>query len=103
KPRRVDKSRLPEGLRVQQIANLKKGDHVLDGKGNILYRNEDLTFPPRKSRSYAYCSDTAYQEDLIDQIRGVDMLYHEATFGREELDKAAETQHSTAAQAAEIA
>src|SRR5690606_35911351 len=54
KPRRVDKSRLPEGLRVQQIANLKKGDHVLDGKGNILYRNEDLTFPPRKSRSYAY-------------------------------------------------
>jgi ribonuclease Z len=103
KPRRIDKARLPEGLRIQQIANLKKGDDVLDTDGKLLYRNEQLTLPPRKSRSYAYCSDTAYRENLIDQIRGVDILYHEATFGQDEASKAAETQHSTAAQAAEIA
>src|SRR5688500_4966332 len=71
KPRRVDKARLPEGLRIQQIANLKKGHDVVDAGGAILYRNEDLTLPPRRSRSYAYCSDTAYDENIIDQIQGV--------------------------------
>lgn len=103
KPRRVDKTRLPAGLRIQQIANLKKGHDVVDDEGVLLYRNEDLTLPPRRSRSYAYCSDTAYDEGIIDQIRGVDLLYHEATFGIDEHQKAVETQHSTAAQAATMA
>lgn len=103
KPRRVDKTRLPSGLRIQQIANLKKGHDVVDDEGVILYRNEDLTLPPRRSRSYAYCSDTAYDESIIDQITGVDLLYHEATFGIDEHQKALETQHSTAAQAATMA
>lgn len=103
KPRRIDKAKLPDGLRIRQIANLKKGEDVLDTDGNILYRNEDLTLPPRKSRSYAYCSDTAFCEDLVEQLRDVDILYHEATFGADELTKATETKHSTAAQAAEIA
>lgn len=103
KPRRVDKTRLPEGLRIQQIANLKKGDDVLDADGNVLYRNEQLTLPPRKSRTYAYCSDTAFSEAMIEQIAGIDILYHEATFGLDEEQKARETLHSTAAQAAEIA
>jgi ribonuclease Z len=103
KPRRVDKSKLPNGLRIQQIANLKKGDDVLDTDGTVLYRNEELTLPPRKSRSYAYCSDTAFRPEIVEQIRGVDILYHEATFGLDEHSKAIETQHSTAAQAAEIA
>ncbi|MDQ2655821.1 MAG: ribonuclease Z, partial [Bacteroidota bacterium] len=103
KPRRIDKAKLPEGLRIRQIADLKKGEDVLDTDGAVLYRNEDLTLPPRKSRSYAYCSDTAFREDLVGQLQGVDVLYHEATFGADELQKAAETQHSTAAQAAEIA
>lgn len=103
KPRRIDKNKLPEGLRIQQIANLKKGHDVIDDTGNVLFRNEDLTLPPRKARSYAYCSDTAYSEALLEQIRDVDLLYHEATFGADEHLKAIETQHSTAAQAAEIA
>ena len=103
KPRRIDKTKLPEGLRIQQIANLKKGHDVTDDLGKVLFRNEDLTLPPRRSRSYAYCSDTAYSESIIDQIRGVDILYHEATFGLDERVKAQETQHSTAAQAAEMA
>lgn len=103
KPRRVDKSRLPEGLRIQQIANLKKGDDVLDAHGKVLYRNEQLTLPPRKSRSYAYCSDTAFSETIVPQLTGIDILYHEATFGMDEETKARETLHSTAAQAALIA
>lgn len=103
KPRRVDKSKLPGGLRIHQIANLKNGDDVLDANGNVLYRNEELTMPPRKSRSYAYCSDTAYREEMANQIQGVDILYHEATFGLDEQAKARETQHSTAAQAGAMA
>jgi ribonuclease Z len=103
KPRRIDKTKLPEGLPLLQVANLKKGDDITDAEGNVLYKNADLTYDPRKSRSYAYCSDTAYNENMIDQIRDVDMLYHEATFEEEEAQKAAETFHSTARQAATIA
>jgi ribonuclease Z len=103
KPRRVDKEKLPAGLRIQQIANLKRGDDVLDDEGNIVYNNIDLTLPPRKSRSYAYCSDTAYHEALISYLNGIDVLYHEATFTEDEISKAIDTQHSTAAQAARIA
>ena len=103
KPRRIDKSRLPEGLLIRQIANLKKGEDVMDDEGAVLHRNEDLTFPPRRSRSYAYCSDTAFHELTADQIRGVDVLYHEATFTEEEAIKAKETLHSTAREAAAMA
>ena len=54
-------------------------------------------------RSYAYCSDTAYNEGIIEQIEGVDILYHEATFTEAHADRAKETYHSTAGQAAQIA
>jgi ribonuclease Z len=103
KPRRIDKTRLPEGLMIRQIANLKRGYDVTDEEGNVLFKNEDLTFPPRKSRSYAYCSDTAYNEITALQIQNVDVLYHEATFTEEEIVKAQETLHSTALQAATLA
>jgi ribonuclease Z len=103
KPRRVNKEVLPEGLLIRQIANLKRGMDVTDDDGNVLYKNADLTLPPRKSRSYAYCSDTAYNERLVEKIRDIDLLFHEATFTKDEQSKANETLHSTAEQAARIA
>lgn len=103
KPRKINKEILPGGLLIRQLAGLKQGLDVVDEDGNILYRNADLTLPPRKSRSYAYCSDTAYNESMLDQISGVDVLYHESTFTEDEIQKARETQHSTASQAATIA
>lgn len=103
KPRRIDKEKLPEGLLIQQIANLKKGEDVYDASGNVLYKNEDLTLSPRKSRSYAYCSDTAFEKNIVDQIKNIDLLYHEATFVEDEETKARETKHSTAKQAATVA
>ncbi|HWY35296.1 MAG TPA: MBL fold metallo-hydrolase, partial [Nitrosopumilaceae archaeon] len=54
-------------------------------------------------RSYAYCSDTCYFEEIIDQIKEVDLLYHEATFLNNMLERAKMTFHSTALQAATIA
>lgn len=103
KPRRIDKTKLPEGLLLQQIVNLKKGEDVHDASGNILYKNETLTLSPRKSRSYAYCSDTAFEKSFVDQIKNIDLLYHEATFIEDEESKARETKHSTAKQAATVA
>lgn len=103
KPRRIAKETLPQNLSILQLNKLKAGEDLLDEAGNVLYRNDKLTLSPRKSRSYAYCSDTQYFEDIIEQIRNIDVLYHEATFMEEDADKALETRHSTVKQAATIA
>jgi ribonuclease Z len=103
KPRRIDKDKLQDGMMLQHIASLKSGMDIIDDKGNIIYKNEDFTLPPRPSLSYAFCSDTAYNESLIERLKGINLLYHEATFMEDEKDKAKETMHSTAADAARIA
>lgn len=54
-------------------------------------------------RSYAYCSDTAYSEDVARAVGPVSLLYHEATYGAEDADKAAARGHSTAEEAGRIA
>lgn len=102
KPRRIDKEVLPDSLTIIQLNKLKAGEDLFDDQGNLLYKNKSLTLSPRKSRSYAYCSDTQYYETIIEQVKGVDILYHEATFMEEDADKAAETKHSTVKQAATI-
>jgi ribonuclease Z len=103
KPRRINKEKLVAGIKLQQIAALKTGADIFDDDGNLLYKNEDFTLSPRPSLSYAYCSDTAWNEAMIEQIAGIDLLYHEATFMQADITKAVETKHSTTAQAAEIA
>lgn len=67
------------------------------------YNHSDYTLPPEHPKSYAFCSDTAYSENIISYIQGTALLYHEATFNNEDLHRAIKTRHSTAAQAAEIA
>ena len=103
KSKRINKETLPADILLQHIALLKKGYDVTDERGNLLYKNEDYTLPPRNSRSYAYCSDTAYSETIISYIKGVDVLYHEATFTNDDVEKAKDTKHSTACEAATIA
>lgn len=103
KPRRIDKERLPPGLTLLQLAGLKQGLDVVTETGELVHSNASLTLAPRKSRTYAYCSDTAYEPLLIPLIQGVDLLYHEATFVQQDGDKARETLHSTATEAARIA
>lgn len=100
KPRRINKATLPPDLLPQQLAGLKAGKDVFDQNGKLLYRNKDLTNEPRRSRSYAYCSDTAFDFRVVEAVRGVDVLYHEATFTKEEYERARDTGHSTAYDAA---
>ena len=85
-----------------QMRNLKEGKDVVDAQGNSI-ANEKLTYDPRPPKSYAFCSDTAYHPQMIDQIHQVDVLYHEATFLNDHQELAQKTLHSTAQQAAQIA
>jgi len=81
--------------------NIKAGKDFEQPSGEVI-PNEDMTSDPEKPRAYAYCSDTAYNESMLDQISNVDLLYHEATFMEDMEARAKETYHSTAIQAAQI-
>ncbi len=87
---------------VAEIHKLKKGLNAFNNNGEEV-ENALLTADPDALRSYAYCSDTAYKEAIVEQIKEVTLLYHEATFLSNMLDRAKATFHSTAAQAATIA
>ena len=87
---------------VREIVNIKRGDDFVTDEG-IVIPNSTLTFDQESTRSYAFCSDTAYLENIIPIILNVDLLYHEATFADEDSERALETLHSTASQAATIA
>lgn len=81
---------------------LKQGADFITPDGEII-ANQRLTFAPPPPRSYAYMTDTLYRERFAAYVQGVDILYHEATYGRELEALAKETYHSTAEQAARIA
>jgi len=81
---------------------LKKGIDVELPNGDIL-RSEDYTTEADAPRCYAYCSDTLFDESYFATIKDCDTLYHEATFMHDLLDRAKETHHTTALQAAEVA
>jgi ribonuclease Z len=87
---------------IREINDIKSGADFTTHEGEII-SNERLTTPADPQRIYAYCSDTAYDESIVHYIKGVDVLYHEATFAESELARAIKTGHSTARQAAEIA
>lgn len=82
--------------------NIKAGRDITLSTGEII-PNAELTLPPKKNLSYAFCSDTIYKPNIIPIIKNVDLLYHEATFLADREDLAKKTKHSTSKQAAQIA
>ncbi|RXM42438.1 ribonuclease Z [Flavobacterium sp. YO64] len=89
-------------IHVAYYQKIKNGGDVKLDDGTII-ENEKLSFDPIPSMSYAFCSDTVYNEDIIPIIENVDVLYHESTFLESESPLALKTLHSTAKEAAQIA
>jgi ribonuclease Z len=87
---------------VEWFQRILDGEDFIDNNGKH-FANESIVRIPGMSRSYAYCSDTAYFTEVIDTIRGASLLYHEASFADEHEDIALLKFHSTARQAAKIA
>lgn len=81
---------------------LKQGEDYLRSDGTCL-KNKDLTFDPKPNLSYAFCADTVYSPDIVPYVKGVDLLYHESTFLKDNEERANKRFHSTAEQAAKIA
>ena len=102
-PRKI----LPDELEKYNIPNtkingLKNGADWINDNGEVVPNNL-LTKPNNSPYKYAYCSDTRFNNKIIKQIKEVDLLYHEATFMHDLIDRAEQTGHSTTLQAAQIA
>ena len=81
---------------------IKNGGDIKKDDGTIV-KNELLTFDPEPEKSYAFCSDTVYDERIIPLIENCTVLYHESTFLDSEQHLTQKTKHSTAKEAALIA
>jgi ribonuclease Z len=95
---KLEQYRIP----VEDIFSIKSGEDFTTEEGKIV-SNSELTYPRAKTLSYAFCSDTCYDESILDSIKEVDLLYHEATFMHSMQKRAKETYHSTAREAALMA
>lgn len=92
-----------QGIPKYALNKLKNGEDFCFPESGEIIKNKMLTFHPEQSFSYAYCSDTKFNERIIAQIKDVDVLYHETTFIERDIKRAVTTGHSTARQAAMIA
>ncbi len=90
------------GLTIEEIATARRGGDIVRDTGEVIPCAE-VTAEPRHPATYAFCSDTGRFSKLASWIRGVDLLYHEATFGDDHDPLALKTGHSTARQAAAVA
>ena len=104
-PRRANllKEKLPAGLTPAQLARLAQGDDLPADEYPPGLRHADVAGPAPTPRRYAFFADTLYTPALAPLIAGADLLYHEATFLDELRERAAQTHHSTARQAALLA
>jgi ribonuclease Z len=97
-----DKARalgIPEG---PLWGKMQRGEDVVLADGRTLIA-DSVVGPPRSGRKVVITGDTRPSASVVDAARGADLLVHEATFGEEEKDRAKETMHSTAREAAQVA
>ncbi|MHA4843584.1 ribonuclease Z [Flavitalea antarctica] len=102
-PRRVNPEKaVLHGIPAIFYDRLKLGENYITKDGRVIF-NETVTEEAPRPKSYAYCADTLYDEDLIDKVRNVDLLYHETTYLKDLAERAYTRFHSTTWQAATIA
>lgn len=87
---------------VAMMHSIKEGADFVLPDGTVV-ANERLTTPAEPAYSYAYCSDTVYNPFVAEAVKGVDVIYHEATYTDDDAEKARQRGHSTAGEAAKIA
>jgi len=95
---KIEKLNIP----FDKYNGIKDGADWIADSGEII-TNKEITVENTAVHSYAFCTDTLYNETLIEKIKGIDLLYHEATFKKDLADRAKETGHSTTYEAATIA
>lgn len=102
-PRRINIEAAKErNIEVCYFNKLKQGSDLTQEDGSVI-RNAEVTYDPLPVESYAFCSDTLYNEEIIPLIKEVDVLYHESTFLEQDIEKCIPTGHSSAKQAALVA
>jgi len=89
-------------IHYSKINDIKRGGDFITEDGKVI-SHEELTCAPAPPCSFAFCSDTTYQESIVPIIKGVDLLYHETTYMDDARESAAKYGHSTAKEAATIA
>ncbi|MBQ7042717.1 MAG: ribonuclease Z [Muribaculaceae bacterium] len=87
---------------IKELHGIRNGADFITPDGKIV-ENARLTTDADPSMSYAYCSDTMYNLKVAESVKGVDVVYHEATYDDAEQKKAVERGHSTAREAGRIA
>ena len=101
--RKIIKEKIEQfNIPFDKYNGIKEGADWISDSGEIIM-NKEITVENTPVHSYAFCTDTIYNESLIEKIKGIDLLYHEATFKKDLEDRAKETGHSTTYQAATIA
>lgn len=87
---------------IRDRQRIKEGGDFITPEGEVI-SHEELTVNHYKPRSFAFCSDTRFDESYIESVRNVDLLYHEATFAEDNQELATQTFHSTGKDAATVA
>lgn len=83
--------------------DIKRGKDYISSDGKIIVKNAEITFDSGNPISYAYASDTIFDQRVVANVANADVLYHESTFLHEKLERAIETMHTTAKQAGIVA
>jgi ribonuclease Z len=103
KPRRINKDVIHQyDIPSAFYDRLKEGEDYVTKDGTVI-QNGIVTIPTTSVKSYAFAADTVYYEELAEKVKGVTMLYHEATYLKDQHQRAADRFHSTTIQAAAIA
>jgi ribonuclease Z len=103
RPFTIDKERADfHGVPLSQMMSVKNGHDAVLEDGTVV-PNHLITSGRKKARSYAFCSDTRFDDRVIQAVKDVDLLYHESTFLHEMLERAKQTFHTTALEAGRVA